>query len=1309
MLTSLDMACPWILIPFINQFDMKPILLLNQKIMHLALTLAMLFLMAVQSYGQDCSAACAPVNIQFSGSCDDITVTPSQVATALNPDCNYELTFNRLGDPEAPPILTPDDIGTSVMYTLSVPDVGVICMSEINVSADDVDIIVFCPDEPIELSCGVSIPSLPAPGAVSCTGNPVEGIVTNIMTIGDDECVGPFYGEYAVTYLYNDGAGNSATCIVTYRINLTDIDDVEVPADVTLECADDLDLSTDALGVPTIGGIPFTNETSCNLIITAPVDNTGSHGCNTIIQRQWVLNDWCDDDSRVLVQNITIEDTTDPEISLGVDTIQVSALPTQCASGNVVLPAAAVSDDCSETSAITVNMLVPVEGTINVNGTTLNNVPVGEYTIVYTAFDECGNSATAELVLIVSDDTGPNVVCRTSSTVVLNNLGIATVPASAFDNGSSDNCNDVFFKVRRMDGNVCDEDPQFNDVAAFCCADVAEGPLMIILRVYDTDPGAGPISDDDLIEHSNECMVEVIVQDKQVPAVVCPSDVTVDCEFDLDFFLTNDIPETFDNCSDNLSFEVDLDESGLDQCGLGVVVRTITYSDIDNELVCQQNIIVENVDVPNGIEIEWPRNIMLTSCGGNIDPENLPDTSSVPVITVNSCALPAVNYEDMVFDIVDDACFKVVRTWRVMDWCAFEATGGAEGLYTHHQLIKVLDDEAPEIVGLEDVTIALDVDDDCDQTEAFVNLPEITANDCTPIEEMIFQYRIDFGNNGVFNTLFVQGNNASGVFPMGESRIQFRVDDRCGNRTTGEMLVLLEIDDNKKPTPVVKRLHSTLMPGMQMVTISASSFNADSYDNCTAAEDLIFTFSEDINDRNRIFTCDDLDTAFVTIYVWDEAGNFDFSETYITLLDNGGDCPDSGGLVGTVIGGVVYDEHEVVIESVSVDLIYSGRDAVETGQDGQYMFAGVEKNKTYKIKPTKDINPKNGVSTMDVLLIKRHILGLDRLDTPYKLLAADVNRSGTITGSDLVAIQRLILGRTDHLAGNPSWRFMDADYEFIDPDNPFQDNLPELVQINNADAPVLKDFVGIKMGDVNNTASMNSLQQTNSRHNITDLTLVVEDQWIEKDEMIQIPVYADNFEQIMGFQGTISFDPEMIRYKGITSSALRSFKGDMINDHLVDRGIIPFMWYEDEAVSIDADAPLFYIRIQTIKGGYLKDLITIDDSFTDNEYYTERLESGKLNLRYITNSENTAKLFQNKPNPFGQETVVSFYLTETADTQLTIMDLTGKVLWTQTGRYGSGNNDIIINSNQLGGPGVYLYRLDIPGFSDTKRMVLVSN
>ena len=138
-----------------------------------------------------------------------------------------------------------------------------------------------------------------------------------------------------------------------------------------------------------------------------------------------------------------------------------------------------------------------------------------------------------------------------------------------------------------------------------------------------------------------------------------------------------------------------------------------------------------------------------------------------------------------------------------------------------------------------------------------------------------------------------------------------------------------------------------------------------------------------------------------------------------------------------------------------------------TANNGGYGFGGIEGGSDVTITPNHEANPLNHVSSFDIVLISKHILGIQPLDSPYKLIAADVNNSHSVTALDIIEMRRLILGISTEFANMPSWRFVDAAYEFPDPSNPWAEDFPEVISINNISADELDaHFVAIKMGDV---------------------------------------------------------------------------------------------------------------------------------------------------------------------------------------------------------------------------------------------------
>jgi hypothetical protein len=82
-----------------------------------------------------------------------------------------------------------------------------------------------------------------------------------------------------------------------------------------------------------------------------------------------------------------------------------------------------------------------------------------------------------------------------------------------------------------------------------------------------------------------------------------------------------------------------------------------------------------------------------------------------------------------------------------------------------------------------------------------------------------------------------------------------------------------------------------------------------------------------------------------------------------------------------------------------------------------------------------------------------------------------VDRSGTITTLDVILIRRLVLGLDRCFAYCPAWVFVNAYHTFSEPSNPIKGGVPEQIRIAPLSGNVLKtDFVAVKMGDVTGDA-----------------------------------------------------------------------------------------------------------------------------------------------------------------------------------------------------------------------------------------------
>lgn len=114
----------------------------------------------------------------------------------------------------------------------------------------------------------------------------------------------------------------------------------------------------------------------------------------------------------------------------------------------------------------------------------------------------------------------------------------------------------------------------------------------------------------------------------------------------------------------------------------------------------------------------------------------------------------------------------------------------------------------------------------------------------------------------------------------------------------------------------------------------------------------------------------------------------------------------------------------------------------------------------------------NGVSTIDLVLTQRHILGISTLDNPCKTLAADINNDGRVTAVDLLESRKLILGIYNTLPASSSWRFYNAEYFNQNGTFPFGPiNANNDLKFAKSEFPLNNlEVIAVKVGDVNNSA-----------------------------------------------------------------------------------------------------------------------------------------------------------------------------------------------------------------------------------------------
>ena len=105
----------------------------------------------------------------------------------------------------------------------------------------------------------------------------------------------------------------------------------------------------------------------------------------------------------------------------------------------------------------------------------------------------------------------------------------------------------------------------------------------------------------------------------------------------------------------------------------------------------------------------------------------------------------------------------------------------------------------------------------------------------------------------------------------------------------------------------------------------------------------------------------------------------------------------------------------------------------------------------------------NGVDVVDLLVIRRNILGLNTLRIEQQL-AADVDQSGELDAVDLLHLRRFLLGITPSLPNSASWHFY-PESTIQNPNSPF-----DFFTVTFNAVTFNFNFIGVKVGDLDGSA-----------------------------------------------------------------------------------------------------------------------------------------------------------------------------------------------------------------------------------------------
>ncbi len=1284
------------------------------------------------------------VLVEFAGGAEsgDAIVCVGNVNLGLGPDCMAEITPEMvLADPESYGCtedfcvtLTDqfgNEIGTSEEGTNIVTEdhIGQQIVVEICIDCEDSNCCwaymtvenklipeVICPPD-IEISCNQTFDT-------SITGMPeVQTCEQEIYFNYDDELIDMGMCEDPAamiirTWFITDESNNTITCEQTITIMDFNLEDVVIPDDVILtdtytcdEIAADPSLThPDETGYPLIGGVPIWNTGDGLCSHFWNYDDLILNNCEGSyeILRRWVIHDMCEDQEHLenpieRYQFIKVFDDIPPVFENCPGDVTINAGTINCEADiylNEFMPT--IFDECGAVQElfVTVNPGTVYETAEGSGEYYLTNLVPGEHRVKIRARDQCSNSSTCEFNIYVEDLQEPNAICEGNIVVSLSNTGNSKLYAEVLDDGSFDYCTDVDFQIYRLESYCYDEmDLEPGPYITLCCEDVDQGPFMVALRVWDDADYDGEFGT--LGDHYTECMVQVTVQDKSIPELQCPPDVTLQCGQDFTNLDLTGNPAVGFVCNTIEAEYID-DLTHLEECNVGYVIRKWTVPTVTGDVQCDQIITIFAPDVFTESDIIWAAD-WEGDCNDS-QPDGRPQ-----FIGEGVCDQLGVSLESDTFQFVEDACFKIINHWTVRNWCKDEE-------YTDTQVIKIIDD-SPPIIQVNDADFVA-IGNNCESTINLSAAADDSGSSC-PSESICWNIYVDLDDDGTddyqFSGLVIttdtdfddtDGDGVPDVYvgktSPGEMveisipeaisvstdlhKVTWTAIDGCGNSASS--ISYFEVQDSKPPTAACLNLSTGVMVNGE-VTLWACDFDASSSDNCTAIDDLLFgftdldptldpTFNPISGCTSKTFTCDDYNASnngvvSVDIYVWDEFGNFSICQAQLTLIDQTNSCdgnfaPMIAGRIGTAQG------EGITAAEVSLDVI--GGDPMGdlmTDELGSYSFEDILLGDSYKLEVAKDTLDKNGVSTLDIIQIQKYVLGLQEFESPYQLIAADINGDERVSSLDIVTLRKLILGVHETFPDNESWRFVDGEAVlFMDNVWPFDEDI-KLFDVDHSE--MQNDFVGVKIGDVNFTATPNLLRAVSEVRGDDKVNWSFNNKDFGVGQELVVELTAATPIELEGFQFTLE-------HTGLKLTKLTVEGAYWEDDYFASANeLTSVSWNDPELKPWNPEAKLQFHFIAEIDGS-LEDVLDLNSKITFAEAYNpygqEVIGNGLEMFKPVF------KLAQNNPNPFIDRTQIEFSIPSKGMVEFLVHDSSGKLLFKSLSEYEEGRNILMLSGSDLG-------------------------
>lgn len=589
----------------------------------------------------------------------------------------------------------------------------------------------------------------------------------------------------------------------------------------------------------------------------------------------------------------------------------------------------------------------------------------------------------------------------------------------------------------------------------------------------------------------------------------------------------------------------------------------------------------------------------------------------------------------------------------------------------------------------------------CTQGQVFLVEKATTSCGSTIVN---YSYKIDLNND---NTVDIQSSNdtISGVFAKGTHKVTWRATDNCSNVI--QCTYLFHVKDCQPPSLLcINGLTQSLDAPECLRKFTATQFILSMSDNCTPNNQLVFGIRKSGDgtgfpgtDTISFGSCD---AGFNSIEVWIKDGNglANQCNNYVLMQNNGSGCICDNdadvylnGCVRTGAGTRVNTfKAKTRLETLPGSANPLVKNYSQNIEDSCYAIhldhIPFANSYLATIRGERTLGALVGVTTFDLVLISKHILGIEPFTSLYQMVAADVNKSKSVTTFDIVETRKLILGIYDTFPSVPAWRFSRpvADPSQVAAFNTLVDTYQVVLNNLNADRTLQNfPFVGIKYGDVNGSALFNALDD---RYDGDPLLLGSEDRKLNAGEEAIIDLRFSKAARLEGWQMELAADPDLLQ--------IESVEGLPSDQYHLNGNSLSALWADGAGRDYAAGEAMFSLKVKALHNTSLSEALSLTSERMKAEAYQANAANTRSRLLwYFGSPEQDALFYAPRPNPFADETDFNLFTKAYAPAYLEVFDQNGRLVFSNQYDLEPGMQSIRLQASALPGKGVFGYRIRV--------------